>query len=230
MHNILRFIGRHRVLIALALASGVAIFMLSVRMLKSGAPSHGYLAPNLVLAWIPLLMAEIASRKHFRWSVLTMTGALWLLFFPNAPYLVTDLVHLRPRPPVPLWYDVVLLQFFIWIGMCLAFASLHRMQTIVTRKVGKISAYAFSACALGLAGFGIYLGRFKRWNSWDLLVNPVDLLTDILGMLLNPWHHRSAIVFTLVFAAFLISAYITLLAVGNAFGQNNSGPRENEPA
>jgi uncharacterized membrane protein len=123
---------------------------------------------------------------------------------------------------VPLWFDVVLLQFFIWIGLCLAFASLRRMQEMVAKRWGYVSASAFSVCALALAGFGIYLGRFKRWNSWDLLVSPFDLITDIAGMFLSPWQHRSVFVFTVVFASFLISAYMTLLAVGSAFNPATS--------
>jgi uncharacterized membrane protein len=228
MSAVFQFLARNRVLVSLALASGIAVLMLSARVLISGRLHHGYLAPNLVLAWVPLMMAELASRKNSRWRSLLIVGVLWLLFFPNAPYLVTDLVHLRPRPPVPLWFDVVLLQFFIWIGLCLAFASLQRMQAVVAQKWGYLSSCAFSVCALGLAGFGIYLGRVKRWNSWDLLINPFDLMADILGMLWSPWDHGGAILFTVVFAAFLISAYITLLAIGTTF--SSSSGRDNEPA
>jgi uncharacterized membrane protein len=213
MNVSLRTFANRRVIVSLALASAIAIAMLLARFIISGRLHHGYLAGNLVLAWIPLMLAEFAGRKSLRWTTLLATGALWLLFFPNAPYIVTDLVHLRVRPPIPLWFDIVVLQLFIWIGLCLAFASLQRMQRIVAQALGSITSYAFSATALGLAGFGIYLGRFKRWNSWDLLVSPIDLATDIFGIVLHPWEHRAAIAFTVLFGAFLVSAYLTLLSL-----------------
>ncbi len=211
-----RTLSNHRVIVSLALASSIAIALLIARFILSGHLHHGYLAGNLVLAWIPLLLAEFAGRKSLRWTTLLATGALWLLFFPNAPYIVTDLVHLRARPPIPLWFDIVVLQMFIWIGLCLAFASLQRMQRVVARALGSITSYAFSATALVLAGFGIYLGRVKRWNSWDLLVSPIDLATDIGRIFLHPWEHRAAIAFTVLFGAFLVSAYLTLLSLGSS--------------
>lgn len=202
-----------RVLAALGIASAIALALLIARVVISGKLSHAYLAPNLVLAWMPLLFAELAARRANCKRTLPILAGLWLLFFPNAPYIVTDLVHLRPRPPIPLWYDLLLLQLFIWIGLCLAFISLHRIQTLLTRAWNRTSSALFLIAIAGLTGFGIYLGRFERWNSWDLLVQPFDLLGGIARILLNPWAHKTAVIFSFVFGSFFLAAYLSMLAV-----------------
>ena len=202
-----------RVLATLGIASAIALALLAARVVISGRLSHAYLAPNLVLAWMPLLFAELAARRANCKRTLPILAGLWLLYFPNAPYIVTDLVHLRPRPPIPLWYDMLLLQLFIWIGLCLAFISLHRIQTLFARAWNRSLSAVFVVTIAGLTGFGIYLGRFERWNSWDLLIQPFDLLGSIVRILLNPWDHTTAIIFSFVFGSFFLAAYLSVLAV-----------------
>lgn len=199
------------------LATLVAVALVSFRLIYSGYVNYLSLVWNLFLAWIPWSMALLAERAYRRAGRVTLVvilcGAVWLLFFPNAPYIVTDFLHLRVRPPIPLWFDLYLIFAFAWAGLFLGSSSLYTMQRLVTRKVGRIMGWLFVLAALGLSSFGIYLGRFLRWNSWDVLLDPRGLVGDVLGRLINPtaYPRTYAVSFlaTVVFAA----VYLTLYAM-----------------
>ncbi len=167
---------------------------------------------NLFLAWVPYLFGVLAAAIYRLaprqgWLLLP-AGALWLAFFPNAPYIVTDFLHLEYRPPVPLWYDIVMLATFAWTGCFLAIASLRTMQFLVRRSLGWFLSWVFVAAALGLSGLGIYLGRFGRFNSWDLFFQPVEVARDILIRLANPFDNLRFFGFTIMFTAFLVVLYL----------------------
>jgi uncharacterized membrane protein len=172
---------------------------------------------NLFLAWLPYLFSFFAAllKRVFprQWWMLIIPGGLWLLFFPNAPYIVTDFLHLQHRPPVPLWYDIFLLASFSWTGIFLAIASLRTMHMIVRDYLGWIIGWLFAGGALALSGLGIYLGRFDRWNSWDLLIHPKSILRDIAVRLANPTQNLRFFVFTILVTAFLVVCYLTFISI-----------------
>ena len=118
-----------------------------------------------------LALAAYASARRGASVASAAFGVLWLLFFPNAPYLLTDFIHLRETPTTPLWYDALMLASFAWTGLLLGYASLYLMQMIWERAVGMLSWLGVVA-ALALASLGVYVGRFLRFNSWDALVRP----------------------------------------------------------
>jgi uncharacterized membrane protein len=198
------------VLLSTLLACG----LLGARIYLSGVWTYLFLVWNLFLAWIPFLlslwMAYIYQRQPRRWGYLLILGLVWLAFFPNAPYIVTDFLHLRPRPPIPIWYDMGLLTTFAWAGLFLAVFSLRAMQTLVKVFVGSLASWLFVAGVVGLSGLGIYLGRFLNWNSWDLLLHPRAVLADVVICLTNPLHHRATFGVTLLFALFLLICYLTV--------------------
>jgi uncharacterized membrane protein len=172
---------------------------------------------NLVLAWVPYLVSLWAASLNLlaprRALLLVPPGALWLVFFPNAPYILTDFLHLSPRPGVPLWYDILLLATFSWTGLILAIASLRIMHTLVREHLGGLISWGFVGLALGLGGMGIYLGRFSRFNSWDLLLAPREVLKTLLMRLLDPLSYPRFYGFTLLFSAFLLVAYLAFISV-----------------
>ena len=129
----------------------------------------------------------------------------WLLFLPNAPYLFTDLIHITRVPATRIWTDLVMVLVFALPGLVLGFLSLQRMQALVARRRGAITGWLFAAAVAGLSGFGVYIGRFERWNSWDVLANPVALLSDAAN-----WFHPQAVLFTGLFTVFLFCAYVIL--------------------
>lgn len=210
----LRWLIRHP-LAPLVACSGLAVALLAARVLQSRSPSFMFLCWNLVLAWVPLLLARWASRLSSqgvrgRWLLVLL--ALWLLFFPNAPYLVTDFLHLRARRAIPMWYDVGLLTAFAFTGMVLAMRSLEAVQRLVQARLGRWAAWSTVMLASLLAGAGIFIGRFLRWNSWDAVFRPRTVLADAAHRFLHPGTYPRSWGVTLVFGALLLALYIAWVA------------------
>lgn len=201
----------------LVLSSVLACAMLAARAVRTERLTFRSLAWNLMLAWIPYVVslwaALIQRRRPRAWWLLLIPGALWLLFFPNAPYIITDLLYLRERPPVPLWYDLGMLMAFAWSGCFLAIASLHIMQRLARNLLGVAASWLFVLATIGLSGLGVYLGRFQRWNSWDILFQPRAVLADALRPLLAPHDHVHVLAASGMFAALLLVIYLMFVAM-----------------
>jgi uncharacterized membrane protein len=216
-----RFINRfyhlsiQQALYPLLLSSFLACLLFAVRYYFTGSRGYSFLVWNLFLAWLPYLASFLASylcQPPRRWWPLLILGPLWLAFLPNAPYILTDLIHLRHRPPVPIWYDTLLIASFAWTGLFLAVFSLRAMQLQVKALAGRLAGWLFVLSVVGLTGLGVYLGRFMRWNSWDLLFNPQAVLADIVTWLANPLSHLHTFGVISLFACFLLICYLTIVA------------------
>lgn len=196
----------------LILSTLLALGMFAGRVLVGRSWNYNNLVWNLFLAWIPYAASMIAygcfRLYPKRWWLLLLPGIAWLAFFPNAPYIVTDFLHLQKRPIIPLWYDIALLATFALTGIFLGIVSLRTMHFIVREKLGAVAGWIFTFGALIASGFGIYLGRFGRWNSWDLLFNPFQVLSDTVGRVTSPTSLLHLSAFTLMFAGFLLAAYL----------------------
>ncbi|HTP11926.1 MAG TPA: DUF1361 domain-containing protein [Anaerolineae bacterium] len=201
----------------LLLSSTLALGLWAFRSEMWMPRSFRFLVWNLFLAWLPyfwsLWALSIHRRQPRRGWLLLLPGTLWLLFFPNAPYLVTDLIHLHSYPPVPLWYDVGLLITFAWTGCFLAVASLYIMHQIVREYTGRILSWLIVTGMMALCGLGIYVGRFLRWNSWDIFLYPIDVIGDIAHRLAHPFSNLQTYGVTLMFAAFLFVCYWTFVSL-----------------
>jgi uncharacterized membrane protein len=157
-------------LAALAALSLLVAAMVAVRIAYTGDGNYVNLVWNLALAWIPLGLALIVydgAARGVRGRWLLAGSALWLLFFPNAPYLVTDLKYLDMIGGAPIWYDAVLVSAAAWAGLLLGFISLFLMHSVARRFVGELNAWLAVGGVLALSSFGVFLGRFRRWNSWE---------------------------------------------------------------
>lgn len=215
--NLHRFLTSQS-LYPILLSTFLALAFFVGRVLYSGIWWHySNLVWNLFLAWVPYLFSILAAGIYLKyphqWWLLLVPGVLWLVFFPNAPYIVTDFLHLEYRPPVPLWYDIGLLATFAWTGCFLAIASLRTMQFLVRQSLGSFLSWAFAAGALALSGLGIYLGRFGRFNSWDLIFQPKDVVRDIFVRMLNPFNNLRFFGFTIMFTAFLLVLYLMFVSI-----------------
>jgi len=200
------------------LSSILAMAIFAVRVYMSGSLRiYSNLVWNLFLAWIPYLFAVQAAALYYlfpkQWWMLIVPGGIWLAFFPNAPYIVTDFFHLEDRLYIPLWYDILMLTTFAWTGVFLAIASLRTMQALVKIHFGKFLSWVFVAVALSLSGLGIYLGRFERWNSWDLLSHPKSILKDVAVQVIDPFSNLSFFGFTILFTFFLFICYLMFVSI-----------------
>jgi uncharacterized membrane protein len=207
--------SRRRLLTILGLFAGslFCIALVAVRNHYTGDADFRYLIWNLFLAWIPFALAVfVYDRWRRRGAGLTLfaLGMLWLLFFPNAPYIATDFVHLERGSPAPYWYDAVTIAAFAWMGVLLGFASLHLMQTVVRQWRGELAGWIFAAVAISLGSLGIYLGRFLRLNSWDAVEHPSVLPRILHAVARDPFAYQEAIAVTLLFTFALMFAYFLL--------------------
>ena len=201
-------------LLGLVAASAFCVALVLVRYGESGSTKFTGLIWNLFLAWIPFALAVAVYdqwRRGRRASgSLFALGALWLLFFPNAPYIVTDFVHLERTNDAPYWYDAVTVSAFAWTGVLLGFASLFLVQTVVRQWRGVVAGWTFAAVALALGSLGIYLGRFLRLNSWDAVEHPSVLPRILHAVARDPFRYTEAIGVTLLFTLALGFAYFLM--------------------
>ncbi|MEM9072785.1 MAG: DUF1361 domain-containing protein [Myxococcota bacterium] len=184
---------------SLALACSFAVAIFAARFLYTGHPTFGFLLWNLTLALVPVVLALPHRGGMLRFGI-------WLAFFPNAPYLVTDLVHLRQRG-APLWFDVGLIAAFAWAGLLASCVALHPMRLRVERARGRRAGWVFVVVVAALSGFGIWIGRFARLNSWDVVTHPGQVVRAIAGPIFDPMNSGQPWAVTALFGAFVFVAY-----------------------
>jgi uncharacterized membrane protein len=204
------------VLAGLGLLTALCLALELFRERHFGAYGYRFLLWNLVLAWIPLLLALGVYDRYRRGTRLLLLApgiALWLLFLPNAPYIVTDFVHLAPGGATPLYFDGVVLSAFAWTGVLLGFLSLYLMHAVARDRLGAAGGWAVALCALALTSAGVYLGRFLQWNSWDLLVRPEQRLGEILPRLDQAAVVGHVAAVTLLTTALLVLTYAVFYAL-----------------
>jgi uncharacterized membrane protein len=207
------------VLVALGVASALCLGLELVREQHFGAMGFRFLLWNLILAWIPMLLVLVVYDRYRRGTALTRLAplaALWLLFLPNAPYIVTDFVHLSASTPAPLWFDGVELSAFAWTGMLLGFVSLYLMHAVARHRFGGSIGWLGVLVVLALVSAGVYLGRVKRWNSWDLLTQPGSMLAQLHAHLADSASLGRAIGATLAMTLLLALAYVVFYVLMGA--------------
>ncbi len=212
-------------LLVLATLIAVVLEMLHARI--NGSRAYAGLIFNLGLAWVPFVAAVLAylTRKNRLtfYLVMPLCTLVWLAFFPNAPYLLTDFNQLAlPGGGAPLWFDVILLIWVAWTGLLLGVSSLYLIQEIVTRVTSPLVGWLFALVATVLSSVGVYLGRFLRWNSWDLLYNPLPIARDMYGIVRNPIANLPTYVFTILFTLLFFFIYIAFHLVAGAIRESKN--------
>lgn len=184
--------------------------LLDIRSAEGHLP-YRFMVWNFALAWIPAAAAVGLDLLFVRRSgvvrslLLAGTGLLWLFFYPNAAYLLTDLLHVfreyRFDPRQRFWEDIGFWHYLLpmllaaLLGLLIAGASLYSVHRLVSRSLGTLAGWAFAAAVLLLSSFGIYMGRFIRWNSWDIVSNPLMLAQDLHQLLGDPAWVRHLLLF-----------------------------------
>jgi uncharacterized membrane protein len=217
----------------LAGASVVCVALVRLRALQTGTMQYAFLIWNLFLAWIPFGIAYIthitAIRRRWLYVIVPISALMWLVFFPNAPYMLTDLQHLsRTGANAPVWYDVILLAWFVFTGLFLGMVSLFLMQEIVRREFGRWAGWGFVLAVAGLTSIGVYMGRFLRWNSWDILGNFSGMAQFTLYYIFHPT--TRSLVFASLFTSFFLFVYLILYAFGHLLLERHTDPKTLEPA
>ena len=208
--------NRHNIAVFFLLntACATCIGLVAARVAFTDSTRHTGLIWNLFLAWIPFILAYFAHALSWKrlWVYLAIpfVALLWLLFFPNAPYMLTDLQDLArgTGTEAPLWYDVIIVVWCSWTGTLLGVISLYLMQDIIARTFNRWLGWAFVFVISGLSSFGIYIGRFVRLNSWDILQNPTETAITILGIVIDPTRRLAA--FTLAYTFFFLFIFLLL--------------------
>jgi uncharacterized membrane protein len=219
----IEFLTRYKYKLSLALllmiASAISILLARARMAYSNTQDYSNLIWNLTLAWIPFVFAFIAYvvswSRRLLYLVVPVCTFVWLIFFPNAPYILTDFQHLSTNANnAPLWYDVLMLIWFAWTGLLLGVVSLYFMQEIVTNAFGRITGWLFTVFVTILSSAGIFLGRFYSWNSWDIFGDPLPIAHDIWGWLRQPFANLRVYGFILLFTLLFLFVYLAIYAFG----------------
>ena len=223
--------NRHNIAVFILINAAclVCIALVVARVAYSESGRHLGLIWNLFLAWIPFILSyfthALLRRRTWLYIFFPLTAFLWLIFYPNAPYMLTDLQDLARGPGgAPLWYDVIIVVWCSWTGMLLGVISLYLMQDLVIRRLGRVIGWIFVFVIAGLSSFGIYIGRFVRLNSWDILQKPTETAMVILGVVIAPSMRLAA--FTFLYTFFFLFIFLLLYSFSHMLQENNSRTQE----
>lgn len=209
MENIKTLIlSRFKTLSMLIVSMTLSMVLLMIRMKLNQSFFFLFLVWNLFLAVIPYIITMYLSSKEKQSKIsLVIWFCAWILFLPNAPYILTDMLHLQGLDRYLIWLDVLVVMSFAFNGLILFFLSMLDMELILKPFIQAKKRFYLMIFILFLTGFGIYLGRFLRYNSWEIIQNPFALSFDIADIILHPTLHLQAWAFTLTFGAFLSVGY-----------------------
>jgi uncharacterized membrane protein len=160
-----------------------------------------FLIWNLFLAAIPYILTSYLKTKNVLKNQVRngLIILVWLLFLPNSFYILTDFVHLSYSNTFLFWYDLMLISSYSTLGFLLGIISLQDFESLIASKLdSKLSSSILISISI-LSGFGIYLGRVLRYNSWDILKNPIDLFNDLLNVFIT----SKSLGFSLLFGSFI---------------------------
>ena len=194
----------------LVICSSFSLGLLLIRLITSARFSYVFLAWNLLLAYIPFLISNwLSSHREVLKQRLKLAFVIfaWILFMPNSFYIVTDLFHLDNMGYGHPWFDLTLILSFAWNGILLGLLSIRKMEILLRQAKGKFISGVVVCAVMWLNAFGIYIGRFLRFNSWDVIVNPFSLFGELAGIALNPYDYRYVWAMSFCFAFFMIILY-----------------------
>lgn len=193
----------------IALSIILSLILILARVVYTGSIFYVFLIWNLLLAGIPYLLSETLKVKS---SLNLGSAALFgftILFLPNAPYITTDLFHLRGNYGDSIWYDTLLILSFAWSGLLLFFHSLTNLGSFLGKWISPVKKQFVLIGLILLCSYGIYIGRYLRFNSWDIVSNPGELFSQLADHFVNPFSHRRTWGMTMAYGAFLILSYFS---------------------
>ena len=190
-----------------------SILLLGIRIISTHSLTSASLAWNLFLAWIPFgisgwLYSHTAFIKNKWIFAASFTG--WLLFIPNSFYIITDLFHLHDNRNAPLWFDLLLIFSFAWNGLLMGLLSIRQMEKISGIFFPFKQEITFLYPVMWLNALGIYIGRYLRYNTWDVITSPFNLTADMLHLLMHPVLCKNEWAMVFSFSVFMTLVYMTV--------------------
>ena len=211
MINQLKESGRLNTTVLLFILSLFSFGLSVFRIVYTHTLEFFFLNWNLFLAFMPWLISSVIILKKLQDKkfLLVIMILSWVIFFPNSPYILTDLFHLGMSSKAPLWFDLILILSFAWTGLLFGFVSLTDIEKVLENYVGKGKTIFITIGFLFVSGFGIYVGRYLRWNSWDIIVSPFALSSDIFSKISHPFYYSRAWGLTLFIGLLLNLIYFS---------------------
>ena len=198
--------------------------LLMARVAETGKFTYAFLLWNLFLAFVPYGITQWLSRNvqviESKWK-LAIVLLVWLLFIPNAFYIITDLFHLEHFDQAPKWFDLLMVFSFAWNGLLLGIISVRKVQLILNMVSGRILSNLAVFIVMWLNAFGVYLGRYLRFNSWDIITKPFSLAGEMLEILFHPLQNKMEWGMITVYAIFMSLLYITISKLSENFQKAN---------
>jgi uncharacterized membrane protein len=196
----------------LVLQGSFCLGLVAFRILYTGEWMFAFLVWNLFLAYLPYGVSQYIAQKGERMSLIPILLFLigWLLLIPNAFYIITDLFHLEHRDPIPLWYDLALLMAYAWNGLIVGVLSVRQIEQFLLKKWKHANEWFFVIPVMALNALGIYIGRYLRFNSWDVITNPLQLIHEVSYLLMHPFRNRFDWSMIICFTVLLSFVYLTL--------------------
>ncbi len=191
------------------LSVAFCIFLSTLRLLILQNITFVFLVWNLVLALIPYILSKWVVEKNSLRPQNLLAVAVCIGFLPNAPYLLTDLFHLRYQPTAFIWFDTLLIASYAFTGLGLFILTLKNLSSNFSERLSPRLLIFLRVILVFMCGFGIYLGRYMRFNSWDVVTNPLYLLSEIADRFMDPMSHPLTWGVTLAYGAFLMVADYT---------------------
>lgn len=225
MLSTLKQYGRFELSMLLGLMSIFCFAVLAFRLQHTGTKMYIFLCWNLFLAFIPWAMSSfVVMSQKLRKRKIVLLGllAVWILFFPNSPYILTDLFHLRTKSAMPVWFDLILVLSFAWTGLVYGFVSLSDIENLLSQKFNRFVTSSLIIFLLFLSSFGIYLGRYLRWNSWDIIQKPAALFGDITERFVDPFSHPRTWGMTILMGILLNAMFWSIRFIRNHHIKTNS--------
>lgn len=214
-----------QVLLVLLISSGVSAGLFLIRVIATDDFNYWYMIWNLFLAWIPvlfifLLRYRLPISRWLTWPNILLT-LLWLVFLPNSFYMVSDYIHLQNTGEVLKLYDVAMMTSFVANGLILGYITVYIMHHELLKRMKARWAHTIIGLVLLSCGFAIYLGRYLRWNTWDVLLNPMALIFDISERIIHPAIHSETFIITATFFVLIASIYAVGYQLAHLFQGNN---------
>ena len=204
---------RWEITLLLFISSLYAVGLELLRIYLSHHYNYYYFIWNLFLAWIPFLISMYLPIAYYKIKPKIISYLLliiWFLFWPNSPYILTDLLHLREKQKIPLWFDLGLILSFALTGLMLGFISLIEIQNLIRKRTNRVIGWIFAIFTILTGSLGIYIGRYVRLNSWDIAGNPLRVYADIFEHFNDRMLRSEMFVMTLQYGAILFLGYLTI--------------------